>query len=137
MADKSVSLWDLAEQSESRQRAAERAQMDDIRRKTIKKLRATSQWMTVLHVARRIPQPFTLNDLSVASFREDPKNFGMKGYPQYPDNHRIHYILYGEKGLIAAGLLRRISQGLFEVAPDVDEILSKLTKGALGDEPQP
>src|SRR2546421_8278701 len=131
MAEKHVLLWDLVQQGEERARALERAEMDGVRRRTIKKLRATSQWMTVMRVARQIKQPFTLNDLSVACFREDVKNFGLKGYPQYPDNHRIHYILYGEKGLIAAGLLRRVAQGTFEVAHDAEEIMSNLTQGGV------
>ena len=118
-------LWDLAERAES-ERDRQRDVMDRTRRSKIKRFRASSQWMMVMRVARRIPHPFTLNDLSVACFLEDAVNFGMKGHPQYPDNHRIHYILYGEKGLIAAGLLRRIAEGLFEAAPDADAILRRM-----------
>jgi hypothetical protein len=43
----------------------------------------------------------------------------MKGYP-YPDNHKIHFILYGQRGLIAKGLIRRVQEGLFRVPEDVD-----------------
>ncbi len=32
----------------------------------------------------------------------------------------MHYILYGDRGLIAKGLIRRVSQGLFRVPEDVD-----------------
>jgi hypothetical protein len=70
-------------------------------------------------VARTIPQPFTLNDISVAVWKAHPEAFGMNGYP-YPDNHKVHYILYGAKGLIAKGILQRVQQGLFRVAEGVD-----------------
>jgi hypothetical protein len=75
-------------------------------------------------VARTIPQPFTLNDISVAVWQACPEFFGMKGYP-YPDNHKVHYILYGDRGLIAKGIIQRISQGLFRVpeGPALDEFL--------------
>jgi hypothetical protein len=141
MAEKHTLLWDLVDQGDARERAIERAGMDSVRRKKIKKLRATSQWMTVMRVARQISQPFMLNDLSVACFKQDPINFGLKGYPQYPDNHRIHYILYGDKGLIAAGLLKRVSEGLFEVADNAEEILRNLVTGGTqhkrdGDDPE-
>lgn len=129
MADNSPLLWDLADRADD-VKARQRTDKDRARRQKIKKLRATSQWMTVMRVARHIRQPFTLNDLSVACHRADAENFGMKGYPQFPDNHRIHYILYGEKGLVAAGLLERIDEGLFQVAFDADAILEKLTRDA-------
>jgi hypothetical protein len=132
MAEHPPLLWDLADRAASREPSRdpvrERADKDRTRRQTIKRLRATSQWMTLMRVARRIPQPFTLNDLSVACHQADPENFGMKGYSHFPDNHRIHYILYGEKGVIAAGLLERIDQGLFQVAFDADSILQKLKR---------
>jgi hypothetical protein len=94
----------------------ERREKDEARRTTIKRLRASGHWLTLLRVARTIPQPFTLNDISVAVWQACPGFFGMKGYP-YPDNHKVHYILYGERGLIAKGLVLRVSQGLFQV-PD-------------------
>jgi hypothetical protein len=53
-----------------------------------------------------------------------PEFFGMKGY-SYPDNHRVHYILYGNRGLIAKGILQRVRQGLFQVPdlPDLEALL--------------
>jgi hypothetical protein len=94
----------------------QRADMDRVRRQTIKKLRAsTGAWLVVMRVARSLPQPFTLNDLSVGCHRADPRAFGMKGYEQHPDNHRVHWILYGERGLIKKGLIQRVKTGLFRV----------------------
>ncbi len=110
-------LFDYQEESQSGQEHREEADKDRARRCAIKKLRAGGHWLTFLRVARTIPQPFTLNDISVAVWRDCPDFFGMKGYP-YPDNHKVHYILYGNRGLIAKGLIRRVRQGLFRVADD-------------------
>ena len=32
----------------------------------------------------------------------------------------MHYILYGTRGLIAKGIIRRLRQGIFQVAEGVD-----------------
>jgi hypothetical protein len=118
-------LWDFVEERRRREEqppgegAAERADKDRSRRRAIKRLRADGHWLTLLRVARSIPQPFTLNDVSVAVWKVCPEFFGMKGYP-YPDNHRVHYILYGSRGLIAKGLIRRVRQGLFRVPDGLD-----------------
>jgi hypothetical protein len=113
------SLWDWAEegaaQGETRERTEQRMAMDAVRRDTIKKLRGNSQWATLLRVTRTLPGCFSLNDLSVACHRADPVGFGMRGYSHFPDNHRVHYILYGTRGLIAQGLIERVSAGLFRV----------------------
>jgi hypothetical protein len=113
------SLWDYVEEGSARQANLEQAEKDEVRRQTIKKLRASGHWLTLLRVARTIPQPFTLNDISVAVWRACPEFFGMKGYP-YPDNHKVHYILYGDRGLIAKGLIQRVQQGLFRVPEDLE-----------------
>jgi hypothetical protein len=107
-------LWDYAEAEESAPESADKAQT---RKKAIKRLRSSGHWLTLLRVARTIPQPFTLNDISVALWRACPDFFSMKGYP-YPDNHKVHYILYGDRGLIAKGMIQRVSEGLFRVPPE-------------------
>src|SRR5438105_318069 len=112
-------LWDYLEAGGGKEDLPEQADKEATRRKTIKQLRASGHWLTLLRVARTIPQPFTLNDISVAVWRACPDFFGMKGYP-YPDNHKVHYILYGDRGLIAKGLILRVSQGLFRVPDGVD-----------------
>ncbi|MGH7169286.1 MAG: hypothetical protein ACRELF_12645 [Gemmataceae bacterium] len=117
-------LWDYAEQesasnTEEEKECAERADRERSRRQTFKKLRASGHWLTLLRVARSIPQPFTLNDISVAVWKVCPEFFGMRGYP-YPDNHKVHYILYGTRGLIAKGIIQRVRQGLFRIPDDVD-----------------
>jgi hypothetical protein len=110
-------LWDFADRADDAPR--ERRARDNTRRVAIKRLRSSGHWLTLLRVARTIPQPFMLNDISVAVWQECPDFFGMKGYP-YPDNHKVHYILYGERGLIAKGMIQRVGEGLFRVPDDVD-----------------
>src|SRR5262249_32593213 len=116
-------LWDYAEQRPQEQQDVkeenERADRERSRRETFKRLRASGHWLTLLRVARSIPQPFTLNDISVAVWKPCPEFFGMRGYP-YPDNHKVHYILYGTRGLIAKGIIRRVRQGLFRIPDDLD-----------------
>jgi hypothetical protein len=133
-------LWDFAEEASSREQAGQQAAKNRARRETVKRLRAGGHWLTLLRVARTIAQPFTLNDISVAVWRACPDFFGMKGYP-YPDNHKVHYILYGDRGLIAKGLLQRVSQGLFRVPANLDldalpESLADVTANRNSAEPE-
>ena len=117
--DQPSELWDYAEAQESDPKTSDSADKDQTRKKTIKRLRSSGHWLTLLRVARTVPQPFTLNDISVALWRACPDFFSMKGYP-YPDNHKVHYILYGDRGLIAKGMIERVSEGLFRLPPDFD-----------------
>ena len=111
-------LWDYLEEG-GKDEYDERADRERSRRQTFKRLRASGHWLTLLRVARTMPQPFTLNDVSVAVWQAHPEIFGMKGYP-YPDNHKVHYILYGTRGLIAKGIIQRVRQGIFRVADGAD-----------------
>jgi hypothetical protein len=113
------SLWDFLDKGGSREDYMESCDKEEARRRSIKRVRASGHWLTLLRVAHAIPQPFTLNDISVAVWRACPEFFGMKGYP-YPDNHKVHYILYGSRGLIARGIIRRVREGLFHVAEGLD-----------------
>ncbi len=115
------SLWEYAEEQQvpGLDREHQRADREESRRRNFKKLRASGHWLTLLRAARSIPQPFTLNDISVAVWRACPEFFGMRGYP-YPDNHKVHYILYGTRGLIAKGILERVSEGLFRLPDDLE-----------------
>ena len=131
------SLWEYAEENRGREEYQERTDKERSRRETFKKLRASGHWLTLLRVARTIPQPFTLNDISVAVWTACPQFFGMKGYP-YPDNHKVHYILYGSRGLIAKGIVRRVRQGLFRLPDDLDMeglLRSDTECGAAGEAP--
>src|SRR5437588_11587200 len=108
------SLWDYAEANILQRASHEDPSKEQSRQATVKRLRASGHWLTLLRVARSIPQPFTLNDISVAVRKACPEFFGMKGYP-YPDNHKVHYILYGSRGLIAKGIVHRVQEGLFRL----------------------
>lgn len=114
-------LWDYSEPESvlNAEEEKDRADREHSRRQTFKKLRASGHWLTLLRVARSIPQPFTLNDISVAVWKVCPEFFGMRGHP-YPDNHKVHYILYGTRGLIAKGIIQRVRQGLFRIPDNVD-----------------
>jgi hypothetical protein len=111
------SLWDYLE-SGSSQEYFEKADKERARRQAVQRLRSSGHWQTLLRVAGTLPQPFTLNDISVAVWKACPEFFGMRGYP-YPDNHKVHYILYGNRGLIAKGMIRRVRQGLFQIPDNV------------------
>lgn len=112
----SPNLWDYLDEGKSKEEFFAAQNRNQARREALKRLRASGHWLTLLRVARGLPQPFTLNDVSVGVWRVCPEFFGMRGHP-YPDNHKVHYILYGTRGLIAKGLIQRVSQGLFRV-PD-------------------
>src|ERR1700732_2198513 len=119
-------LWEYAETRDKKPASQEQADKAQTRQQAIKRLRGSGHWLTLLRVARTIPQPFTLNDISVAVWKACPEFFGMKGY-SYPDNHKVHFILYGDRGLIAKGMIHRVSQGLFRVPEDLD--LERLPEG--------
>jgi len=112
-------LWECVQEGEGKEEHIAQADRRQSRRQAIKKLRAGGHWLDLLRVARTIPQPFTLNDVSVAVWKAHPDFFGMKGYP-YPDNHKMHYILYGSRGLIAKGIVQRVREGLFRVPEGID-----------------
>lgn len=113
-------FWEPVEDEAAEDELQQHRERQTTRKASIKRLRASGHWLTLLQVARTIQQPFTLNDISVAVWRACPEFFGMKGYP-YPDNHKVHYILYGTRGLIAKGLVRRVRQGLFRVPEHTEE----------------
>jgi hypothetical protein len=117
----------------ARREAQEDHERDRSRRRSITRLRATGHWLTLLRVARTIPQPFTLNDISVAVWQARPEVFGMRGYP-HPDNHKVHYILYGSRGLIAKGIIKRVKEGLFRLPDGLDvEALAASGRGPAED----
>jgi hypothetical protein len=111
-------LWDHLDGSQSKAAFRQKVDKERSRQQAIKRLQGSGHWLTLLRVARTIPQPFTLNDISVAVWKACPEFFAMKGYA-YPDNHKVHFILYGKRGLIAKGLIRRVQQGLFRVPEDL------------------
>jgi hypothetical protein len=128
------SLWDYAAERARITVPVEEADRERSRRRSISRLRASGNWLTLLQVARTIPQPFTLNDISVAVWKAKPEVFGMRGYP-HPDNHKVHYILYGSRGLIAKGIIHRVREGLFRLPEGVD--ISALAERGMVAQPRP
>jgi hypothetical protein len=61
----------------------------------------------VLKAAAALPESFTLSDLVVQSWKLDPEHVGLTGYP-YPDSRKVATVLYGAKGLIERGQLRKL-----------------------------
>jgi hypothetical protein len=106
-------LWDCLE-SRDHYEYFQQADKERSRRRAVHRLRAGGHWQTLLQVARTLPQPFTLNDIAVAVWKACPEFFGMRGYP-FPDNHKVHYILYGNRGLMDKGLIRRVREEHFAV----------------------
>jgi hypothetical protein len=130
-------LWEYYEDRQQQKQQAEQEDRECSRRRTFKKLRAGGHWLILLRVARSLGGPFTLNDISVAVWRACPEFFGMRGYP-FPDNHKVHAILYGKRGLIAKGIIHRIRQGLFQVPEGIEpeQLLQAVPAEDAGDEPQ-
>jgi hypothetical protein len=123
------SLWDHVEEKKARERARDALDRREVQVETIKRLRANSvPPMVAMKVAGTLRQPFRLNDLSVACFAVRPDLFAMQGYPQFPDNHKVHWILYGDRGLVSQGFLRRVSKGLFQVPDDLDPATVQLIR---------
>jgi hypothetical protein len=113
-------LWEFLQQGASKEEYRDQTDRDQARRGAVKRLRASGHWLDLVRVARTLPQPFTLNDVSVAVWKAHPDFFGMRGYP-YPDNHKVHYILYGTRGLIAKGIVVRVREGLFRIPDGLDD----------------
>ena len=62
----------------------------------------------LLEVARALPQPFTIEELVVAAWRAYPHVFGLRGWAgQYPSDNTVKTYLYGRRGLISRGFLRK------------------------------
>lgn len=67
----------------------------------------------VLVVARSLPINFSAEGLVVAVWRQDER-FGLKGYESlYPDCNAVLSYLYGRKGLVKAGKIRRVGPKVF------------------------
>lgn len=83
----------------------------------------------VLASARALPQPFTLSELVVSCWRADPLLFSLKGFTQFPGEHRVRCCLFGARGLLGCGHLVRDGD-FFRVADTpAAELARLLTEG--------
>ncbi|MCS6978149.1 MAG: hypothetical protein NZM31_14240 [Gemmatales bacterium] len=79
--------------------------------------------------------PFSAEDLIVASWRENPKAFGLKGYAeQYPDSNRVLASIMGERGLARKGWLAKMGQKLYTLSPEGQRVVKRLLEGDGEDE---
>jgi hypothetical protein len=68
----------------------------------------------ILLAAKKLPQPFTTEDLVVASWQLDKTKFGLDGFTdQYPNNNKVLVCLMGAKGLVKQGRLTKVSNGRY------------------------
>lgn len=79
--------------------------------------------------------PFSAEDLIVASWRENPKAFGLKGYAeQYPDSNRVLASIMGERGLARKGWLAKMGQKLYTLSPEGQRVVKRLLEGDSDDD---
>jgi hypothetical protein len=77
--------------------------------------------------------PFSAEELIVASWRQFPRSFGLKGYAeQYPDSNRVLSSIMGEKGLTKKGWLSKMGQKLYALSKDGKRVVQHMMEG--GDE---
>lgn len=77
-------------------------------------VRAGSHGEQVLQAACSLGRPFTPEDLVVRAFQLHPRAFALKGYPELPDSNRVLSCLYGGRGLVAKGRIRRLDGGKYQ-----------------------
>jgi hypothetical protein len=72
-------------------------------------------------VARKLRQPFTAEELTVAAFEGYPLMFGLaepgRTAPnyRYPDHNKVLTALHGKRGLVARGELEKVGPNLYRV----------------------
>jgi hypothetical protein len=69
----------------------------------------------LLSVAAKLPQPFTVNDLAVAAFKQSPTLFALRGFPKYLDNNKVLSVLSGQGGMLKKGLLEKVRPGVYKL----------------------
>jgi hypothetical protein len=80
--------------------------------------------------------PFTSEMLTVASWKESPRTFGLKGYvEQYPDNNRVLACIMGERGLARRGWLVKMGPKLYALSRQGKEEARRVLAG--DDSPTP
>lgn len=72
----------------------------------------------VMSAAVSLPQPFSLAELAEAAWKLKPELFSIPGSRQWPSDNTLKTLLYGQKGLLKAGLLQKsqVEKGRFEIS---------------------
>ena len=61
--------------------------------------------------------PFTSEALTVASWKESPQTFGLKGFiDQYPDSNRVLACIMGTRGLVHRGWMTKVAPKLYSLS---------------------
>jgi len=85
----------------------------------------------IVMAAAELPLTFSAEDLVVAVWKFDPAAFGLKHFTElYPDSNKILTYLMGRRGLVKAGLLNRVGEKMYQLAPAGRRAVSRL-KGVL------
>jgi hypothetical protein len=75
--------------------------------------------------------PFSAEDLIVASWKQFPRAFGLKGYAeQHPDSNRVLSSIMGERGLARKGWLQKEGQKLYSLSKEGLRICRRLSEGS-------
>jgi hypothetical protein len=74
--------------------------------------------------------PFTSEALTVASWKESPRTFGLKGYiEQYPDANRVLACIMGERGLVRRGWMIKVGPKLYSLSRQGKEEARRVLAG--------
>jgi hypothetical protein len=69
----------------------------------------------IMFAAKRLTQPFSVEDLVVEAWKLDKEKFGLSGFEQqYPSNNKVYVVLMGKKGLYQ-DKIERVGQGMLRV----------------------
>jgi hypothetical protein len=93
----------------------------------------------ILLAAHRLEEhgqsPFSAEELIVASWKQFPRAFGLKGYhEQYPDSNRVLSSIMGEKGLARKGWLVKMGQKLYALTKEGQRVVRRMVDGFNADE---
>lgn len=74
--------------------------------------------------------PFSAEALIVASWKENQRTFGLKGYEeQYPDSNKVLSCIMGVKGLAGRGWLSKMGQKLYTLSREGQMVVHRLKDG--------
>lgn len=68
-----------------------------------------------IDVAKDLPQPFSVEQLTVACFQAAPRRFCLEGFPELPNNNTVVALLSGRNGPVKTGYFVRTSPGHYAV----------------------
>jgi hypothetical protein len=79
------------------------------------------------HLDKQGRSPFTAETLIVASWRQYPETFGLRGYvDQHPDSNKVLSSIMGEKGLARRGWLVKMGKKEYALTREGRRVLARL-----------